>query len=166
MDKGETREEVWNCQSVDVPHSRNLVHEVDVEDGVPFYEAQQQGPYGITVCSSCHSRLPGHIINIEPDNIESYFEYESPDNLFDALPQGYSSSGSSRTYRQRIFESLQRHELNLFPTHAGQTLKLCLAYQWNRDEWLPAAHDELVREVIGARNERKAEQIRDWREKY
>lgn len=127
----------WDCRDMPVPHSSSLVHERGLEDGLPNYAAQQAGKVEVTICEKCHPRIPGHIINIMPDNIEMYFSISDTSELFDTLPRGFSGSGASRKIRERIMEHCVSGRYNPNRGHAGKTLQTSLGYQMDRPEWQP-----------------------------
>jgi len=127
----------WDCRDIPVPHSVNLVHEQSSEDGLPNYAAQQAGKVEVTICQKCHPRIPGHIINIMPDNIEMYYSIRETSELFDVLPAGFSGSGASRNIREQIMEYCVNGLYNPHRGHAGKTLQIALGYQLDRPEWQP-----------------------------
>lgn len=90
----------------------------------------------MTICSKCHLRIPGHIMTVMPDTLEPYFAIEGTDELFDALPRGFSGSGASRNIRERIMRYCVSGPYNL-QGHAGKTFRAALAYQLDRPEWRP-----------------------------
>ena len=147
LDKSETIP-VWDCRNIDVPHSDGLTHERGIEDGLPFYEAQIRDKIRVTVCSKCHPRIPGHIFTIEPDDLEQYFTYPRHDDLFEALPCGYTGTGASESFRKRIFYSSMRCQYNPYSNHAGKTLQVSLAHQWGRESLLPADYERAVERMF------------------
>lgn len=128
---------IWDCREISVPHSRSLVHKRGVEDGLPNYAAQQSDEVRVTICTKCHPRIPGHIVNIMPEDIEGYFAIEDTGDLFDALPTGFSGTGASRTFRERIMGYCVEGSYNPHRGHAGKTFQAALGYQLDRPEWQP-----------------------------
>lgn len=128
---------VWDCRSIEVPHSPSLEHDRGMEDGLPNFWAQQHGDVRVTICKSCHPRIPGHIITTEPENIEQYFEIKHTADLMEALPSGYSATGGSAKIREKIMRACVQDRYNPYKGHAGKTLKISLAYQWDRKQWEP-----------------------------
>lgn len=128
---------LWDCREIDVPHTAGLVHERGTEDGLPNYAAQKDGQVRVTICSKCHPRIPGHIVTVMPDTLEAYFGIEDTDELFDALPRGFSGSGASRNIRERIMRHCVNGPYNPYQGHAGKTFRAALAYQLDRPEWKP-----------------------------
>lgn len=63
-------------------HSDHLTHKKAKEDGLPNYSFQKEGVIRVNICSKCHTRIPGHIINIDNGKIKEYFDIRSFNNLF------------------------------------------------------------------------------------
>jgi len=128
---------VWSCHDVDVPHSEYNTHERGVEDGLPFYPLTEDGLIRVTICQKCHGRIPGHMMNIRPDDLDQYFKIQSTDELFSTLPSGYVGTGTSVTFHQRLFEAAMSPTYSLYPNHAGHTLQASLIHQWGDENLQP-----------------------------
>ena len=143
---------VWDCRRIDVRHTTQLTHEKGTEDGLPNYAFQNDGTVRVTVCNKCHPRLPGHIMNIEIEGLEDYFEIADTGTLFTELPDGISGTGASAAIREKVFRYCVMDPYNPHNGHAGKTLQAALGYQWDRDAWKPDEADlEAVRDRIQER---------------
>lgn len=131
----------WDCREIDVPHTTRLVHEREMEDGLPNYTAQRDDEVRVTICSKCHPRIPGHLVNVMPDTLERYFQIADTSELFDELPRGFSATGASRSIRERIMKCCVDGPYNPCQGHAGKTFRASLAYQLDRPEWKPTERD-------------------------
>lgn len=137
MSYSELADYIWDCREVDIPHSPNLEHERGKEDGLPNYGAQLDGHVRVTICKKCHPRIPGHLVDIIPDNMERYFEIQDTTELMDALPRGVSGTGASKKIREKLMERCVRGRFNPVRGHAGRSFRVSLGYQWDRSEWQP-----------------------------
>jgi len=132
--------DIWDCRGLPVQHGR-LVHDEDIEDGLPNYASQQRGLVRVTICNKCHPRIAGHM-NIEPPNVEQYFEIADLDALVDALPHGITGDSGSKQHRYKLLlGKCVYDDYNPAQGHAGRTFKLCLAYQWGRSDWQPRDYE-------------------------
>lgn len=128
---------VWDCREIPLGHSPQDYRLHGKSSALPNLPAQESGHVAVTVCRTCKNHLPGRLMNVRPDDIESYFEIEDSQTLFVELPDGLSATGGSRKRRRMLLEYAMEDPYNPGEGHAGKTLKYSLGYALPNEEWQP-----------------------------
>lgn len=128
---------VWDCREVPLGHSVMDYRMHGKSCALPNVKAQESVQVAVTVCRTCENHLPGRLMHIRPDDIESYFVIEDAETLFVELPDGITATGGSRKRRRMLLEYAMEDPYNPGEGHAGNTLKYSLGYALPKEEWKP-----------------------------
>lgn len=124
------------CKFCEIPHgkSKGFAHDPGIEAGVPCYEEQLERGLRIKVCRKCHTKLPGHLINIVPGNFGELLETKNLSEFVSRSPRGIVGKGSKAYDTKQILRKCVECSKNPKKNHVGETVRLCLEEEWGKEE--------------------------------